>query len=246
MAAWCGWGVLFGLGKLIAVGRRSGGHRFGANGVMTVALATTTLAAAVVMTMTSGVKVGDGNGFGNGDGVGSEVAVWDPVRGIPPSVFHPLLLALLVLVAPVVIGWLFSDGYLDVVITEEWWRIVTFDTGPAGRRHERVRVQEVLAFGCAVQLLCLALLAPHGCNPPQTPAMVGPWRHLVDLFVGVFVVQWLLSHATAWAGAVDLVEARRERMRRLERERKERALAKSVQEAERELGRVARGGSARA
>lgn len=182
------------------------------------ALSTTTLAAVLVMTMTSGAGVSDGFGDAEGvcpvNGVGTEVAVWDPVRGIPPSVFHPVLLVLLVLVAPMVIGWLFSDGYLDCVVTTEWWRIVTFDTIPAIRGYERVRIQQMLAFGYIAQFVCLAVLVRHGCNPPQKPHMVGLWRHQVDLIVGVFVMQWLLSHAVAWGAAVDVVEARRGRMRR--------------------------------
>ena len=174
-----------------------------------------------------------------GSGSGTELAMWDPVLGIPPSVWRVGVVWVLLVVLPVIIGWLYSDGYMDCGITQEWWRIVVWD-----ERDGRLRVQVMLAFGVLCGLGCLSALVAQACDLPKSPREVLSWRHQMDVIVGVLMSMWLMIHGVAWLGAVDLVEGRRRRLRRrlrrVERERKERALAKRAQEAERELGRVAR------
>ena len=192
--------------------------------------------------------------LGMNSSVGSEVAVWDPVLGVPPSVFHPVpvLVLVLVLFVPIVIGWLYSDGFLDCAVAEEWWRIVTWDTSPATGGWERERVLETQAFGFVVGAMSLVVLVSLACHPPQTPERALQWRHQVDLVGGVLIALWLLSHCISWAGAADLAEGRRARRRRPEAnlqwwERERRALAAdaaadaAVERTAAALRRVARG-----
>ena len=167
-------------------------------------------------------------------GLGSEVAIW-----IPPTLWHPVLVFVLVVVAPEVIGWCYSNGFRDQEIVKECRRIMAFDMG--GGRSMRVEVLMWPVVSCSV---CLILLVALGFNPPQTPVEALRWRHLVDLWWGCLIIQWLLVNGCAWSGAVDLVEGRRRReakLRRLARDWEERMMRKRVQEGVREISRVVRG-----